>query len=147
MSTQDTLDKWNAIRDSQKAPAGSIMREVIDSAAAVIGALESRVQHATRLLRQVVIKDGCGSWTSDAARDTWASSLKDYSNNATHIDRDFEMERCEREAKFWSAACATQINEQGRLRHLLMDVKRVIDEMPDLSRLRAIRDRLAQEKP
>lgn len=144
MTERDILDEWNAVVAAQAAPRGSKMGDVLDAAKRVVGMLEARVQHATRLLRQVVIRDGCGAWTSDAARDAWCSSLKDYQNGATTIDRDYEMERLEREAKFWSQACASQINENGALRHLLLDVKRTLDDLPDLARLRAVRDRLAQ---
>lgn len=147
MSPQDILDEWGAIVDAQAAPAGSKMRDVIDAAKRVVGLLESRVQEGSRLLRQVVIRDGCGAWKSDAARDVWCSSLKDYQNNATNLERDYEMERLERESRFWSQACASQINENGALRHLLLDVRRVLDEMPDLARLRPVRDRLAQMEP
>ena len=144
MTERDILDEWNAVVATQEAPRGSIMWKVLDAAKRVVGMLEARVQHGSRLLRQVVIRDGCGAWTSDAARDAWCSSLKDYQNGATHIDRDFEVERLEREARFWAQACAAQINENGALRHVLLDVKRAFDEMPDLARLRGVRDRLAQ---
>lgn len=148
MTEREILDEWNVVVATQAAaPRGSIMWGVLDAAKRVVGMLEARVQHGSRLLRQVVIRDGCGAWTSDAARDGWCSSLKDYQNGATHIDRDYEMERLEREARFWSQACASQINENGALRHLLMDVRRVLDEMPDLARLRPVRDRLAQMDP
>ena len=78
MTERDILDEWNAVVATQEAPRGSIMWKVLDAAKRVVGMLEARVQHGSRLLRQVVIRDGCGAWTSDAARDAWCSSLKDW---------------------------------------------------------------------
>jgi len=143
MTDQDIIDEWGAVCAAQKAPSSSRMGEVIAAATKCIGALESRLQHAARLLRTVIIANGAGKWSSDAARDEWCSSYKDFSINATQIERDYEMERCEREAKFWSAACAGQMNDNARLRHLLLDVKHTMDELPDLARLRPTRDKLS----
>lgn len=52
----------------------------------------TRLQHAYRLLHNVVIKDGCGSWTT-AERDAWASSYKGFMNGQSHIERDFELQQ------------------------------------------------------
>lgn len=61
-----------------------------------LSTVTTRLQHAYRLLHNVVIKGGCGSWTT-AERDAWASSYKGFMNGQSHIERDYELQQAVKE--------------------------------------------------
>lgn len=135
----DRLD-YEVIRDSylkvadDKAP----IRELIGAADARIDYAEARTKLASRLLDRVKIQGGCGSWT-DEERDAWASSYMDFLIGAIAIERDFEIQRLDRAAKFWAKQVALELNRNNELQMRLKRVRELVEEMPSgLSKVRAI---------
>lgn len=135
----DRLD-YGVIRDSylkvadDKAP----IRDLIAAADASIDYAEGRAKLAARLLERVKIQGGCGSWT-DEERDAWASSYKDFLIGAIAIERDFEIQRLERAAKFYANAAEVHLDEVSALRMQLLEVTLLVRELPrGISKVQAI---------
>ena len=136
-------EDWGTIRDNAKAPRGSKMRAVIDAASARIGELENRLRTAVDLLARAQLKECVGEWDTDAERDRWCSDYRDFQNGTRLFERDHELERLRDREMVWRQHadwCAVQGGLQSQL---LLDAYCAIRSLPDLERLRDIRQRLA----
>lgn len=122
----------------KQADSKAPIRRMIALADDLIDSSRMRSQLAARLLERVVIKGGCGDWT-DEERDAWCSSYKDFQNHAHHIERDFELSRLDRAAKFWAKQVALELNRNNELQMRLKRVRHLVEEMPSgLSKVQAI---------
>lgn len=144
MNASTAVRKWNALTDARSYAEGSSMDKVVEAGRDAIASLTLRLQHATRLLERVVIKAGCGDWSA-TVRDEWCSSYKDFLIGCDQLERDHEMQRLADAEKFWRQKAWYALHERARLVHLMMDCAHVISGMPNLERLRPLRERMEVE--